>query len=195
MPILEVSSVLRPSGRLNQAPTIVYRFCGSSFYGKFQLWYLKVPAVVLKNTSCGTQKYQLWYLKVPAVELAQNSSSWLPFTLISVPSSQCLFVPSPQCPPFVSLKILRKNANLTHNLTHYKHLTISRKDTKCVRFWDFLLNFITRSCTRGIFITLIARGRQITTGGNEEGEEWGIGLQPEVMKKGRSEDFRKSFCA
>lgn len=60
IPILEVSSVLRPSGRLNQAPTIVYRFCGSSFYGKFQLWYSKVPAVVLKSTSLGTQKYQQW---------------------------------------------------------------------------------------------------------------------------------------
>ena len=131
MPILEVSSVLRPSGRLNQAPTIVYRFCGSSFYDKFQLWYLKVPAVELKSTSSGTQKYQQW-----------NSLQ-----------TRHLSVPSPQYPPFVSLKILRKYANLTHNLTHHKHLTISDKGTKCVRFGDFLLNFITRSWTRARFIT------------------------------------------
>ena len=150
--------------------------CGTQ---KYQLWYLKVPAVVLKSTSSGTQKYQQWNSKVPAVELAPNSSSFRPFAPMSVPSPQCLFVPSPKCffvpsakfPPFVSLKILRKNANLTHNLTHHKHLTISRGGTKCVRFGDFLLNFITRSCTRESFITFIARDRLITTGGDEEGEE------------------------
>ena len=142
--------------------------------------------MVLKSTSSGTQKFQLWYLKVPAVVLKSTSSGtrsklviFPSLRPISFPSPQCLSVPSPKCffvpsakfPPFVSLKILRKYANLTHNLTHHKHLIISCKDTKCVRFGDFLLNFITRYCTRASFITFIARGRLITTGGDEEGEE------------------------
>ena len=104
----------------------------------------------------------------------------------SRPFAQCLSVPSAKFPPFVSLKILRKNANLTHNLTHHKHLTISRGGTKCVRFGDFLLNFITRSCTRESFITFIARDRLITTGGDEEGEEWGLGLQQALILNSKS---------
>ena len=128
--------------------------------------------MVLKSTSSGTQKYQQW-----------NS---LKTRHLSVPSPQCLFVPSAKFPPFVSLKILRKYANLTHNLTHHKHLIISCKDTKCVRFGDFLLNFITRYCTRASFITFIARGRQNTTGGDEEGEEWGLGLQQALILNSKS---------
>ena len=42
--------------------------------GVYQQWYSKVPAVVHKSTSSGTQKYQQWYSKVPALELESTSS-------------------------------------------------------------------------------------------------------------------------